>query len=160
MSGFAQRTTLDEMAEVSHGRGKAVGERRHVPHSFGLGGIVHFGCFRVAHAERFFAHDMLTAADTGESDFFMSEIRRGDDDRIDVFVVGDLVKVGCVLRWTPFVLALIQELFVRIADRSQFATGIDTDPGDMMKIGNQTSSDDGDADFFVGHVDLSRIIEQ
>ena len=98
---------------------------------------------------------MLATCDTGEGDFLVGKVGGGNDDGVDVLVIGNLVEIGRILGGTPFVLALVKKLFIRVTDRSQLTSGVDPDPGNMMKIGNQTGPDNRDANFFVCHFDLS-----
>jgi hypothetical protein len=98
---------------------------------------------------------MLSAIDAGQGDRMVGKVGRGDDHGVDVLVARDFFVLRCVLGRSPFVLALVQQLFVRIAYRRQFAARIEFDPWHMMEIRHKSSADDRDSYLIVGHLCLS-----
>ena len=64
-----------------------------MPHAGVLGGAVHVDGVRVVQREGFFAQDMLLRGDRITNDARVKEIRRGDDDRVDIRMCDRVVVV-------------------------------------------------------------------
>ena len=77
----------------------------------------------------------------------MSEVGSRDDDRVDVRIVGDLVHISRLLGRSPVLLSLVEQLFIRIAHRDQFASLVEPNPRHMVIVRNGPGPDDRNADF-------------
>ena len=53
---------------------------------------------------------MLAAGDAGQRDRFVREVRRGNDDRVDLRIGGDLLELSRLLGRSPVLLPLIEQL--------------------------------------------------
>lgn len=70
---------------------------------------------------------MLVASRTRECDRQVREVRRADDDCVDIGVLGDFLIFGRCFDRAPLLLPLGEKFFIGIANRDQFRTGIKLD---------------------------------
>ena len=146
VTGHSECAGVDEMPEVAHRGGEAVGEGGHVADVVPLRFEEHLAGFGEVEAQRFFAHDMLAGANAGESDGAMTVVGGGDDDGVDVGIGGDLFVFGGDFGGAPVGEPLLEEGLVGVAVGDEFGARIELDPGDVVVIGDGTGTDDGVAD--------------
>ncbi len=87
----------------------------------------------------------------------MREVRRGDDHRIDIRIVRDVLILRRDLRDPPVLDPLLEQLFVGVTDRDQLGPLVDPDAGDVVVIRDGTGSDDGVANGMGGVVRGERL---
>jgi len=103
--GHTEITALHEVRQITHGWNEAVGERGHVTNPGPVGGVGHRFGVRVIQRERLLTQNMFALRDGGQRDGRVGEIRRGNDDGVniipfhDVFVArGSDGNTGLLLR--------------------------------------------------------------
>ena len=142
---LAERPALGQMPHVPHRRGEAIRERRHVDDFRVAAGVVHRPHFAGVQPQRLLAHHVLAVPGGGERDRFVREIRRGDDDRIDVRIGADRLEVGRDIFAAPVLAALLEQLRAGVADAGQPGPRIEANRRHMVIIADRAGSDDGDA---------------
>ena len=88
---LAEVAALDEMVQVTHRGNEPVGESRHVADPRGVGHFGHALGVGGIERKRFFAEHVLARARGGDGDGRMEEIRRRDDDGVDVVARDDVL---------------------------------------------------------------------
>ena len=138
----------DQMLQIAHRRGKAIGERRHVHHAGVAGRVIHLAHFAGVQAQRLLAHHVLA-------------VRRGGQRRSAVcvklgvamitastFGIGaDRLADRCVTLSMPqSAAALVQQLGIGVAGGHQRGPRIEPDGRHVVIIADRAGADDGDAD--------------
>ncbi|OQB91468.1 MAG: hypothetical protein BWX84_01372 [Verrucomicrobia bacterium ADurb.Bin118] len=143
MIRLPQIPALDEMRQVTQGRHEPVRKRRHVPHPGALGGFRHGPGIRRVQRQRFFAKDMFPVGNRRQRDGGVGEIRRGNDDRMQIVALHNLLIPGgndCHARPLPRV---FQGDGIGVAKGGQFHVGTEGQPGQMILQGDAATPDDG-----------------
>jgi len=117
-------------------------------------GSVHLGRVSEVEPQRFLAHHVLSPGDAGQRDLFVREIRRGNDHRIDIGVVRDLLVTRRRVLDAPLGLPFRQQFLVGVTDGNQFGPRVDGDPRNMVIIGDSTGTDNGVANHVAIGVEL------
>ena len=130
------------MPEVAHRRHETVRERRHVPHARALRRARHLARLPVVHRDRLFAEHMLACRDGRMGDGCVSEIRCGDDHRMNVVALHDVL----VVRGADGHARLLPRGFERrgicVAQRGDFDIPAHRESGEMILQRDAAGADD------------------
>lgn len=146
MIGLPQIAALHEMRQVTHRRDEPIGESAHVPRVGAFGGVGHGLRVGVIQRERFLAENMFAVRDGVQRDLRVGEIRRGDDDSVDVFALHDVLVTRGGDRDAGLLPGAFERGGVGIAKRGDFHVRTQGEPRQMILQRDAAATDDGDID--------------
>ncbi len=134
MARLSQVATLDEIFQIAHRGGEAIGESGHVDHARTIGRVGHFLHFAGVQPQWLFAHDVLAATGGGDRNLLVREIRGGDQHAVNVIGGADLAIVGRDPLDTPFRAAVVEQLGIGVAGGDQRGARIEPDARHVVII--------------------------
>jgi hypothetical protein len=110
------------------------------------GRLVHPANLLRVEPERLLAHRVLAVLRGRQGDRPVGEVRRGDDDGVDLRIGAERLGVGGDLLDPPIGLPLFQQRRIGVADGNQPGARIESDARDVVVIADRARADDGDPD--------------
>ena len=133
---------LDEVFHVAHRRHKAIGERGHVADVVLAGATEHVERLLPVHAKRFFAEDVLAVFGGGNRHRRVGEVRRGDDDGVNVVALNEFVVILRVHRCTGLLDGALKHLGAIVAQPHQPCVRTEFQSRKMILQRNAAAADD------------------
>ena len=144
MIRLAQVAALDEMRQIPHRRHETVSERRHVPHTGAIRGLGHGLGIGVIQRERLLAQNMFAVRDGVQRDRRVGEVRRGNDDSVNVIASDDFFMLCRSDRHAGLLPGALQRGCIGVAERGHLHIGAQRETGEMILQRDAATTDDGD----------------
>src|SRR5688572_15491234 len=143
MIRLAKIAALHEMREVTHRGDEAVSESRHVPYTGTFGGVDHCLGVRMIQGKGFFTKHVFAMRDGRERNGFMREVRRSDDDRLNLIALYDVFEICGGNRYARLLSRAFERGGVGVAQGNQLYVRAQGQARQMILECNAPATDDG-----------------
>ena len=142
MVWLTEVAAVDQMAQIAHRGNESVRECSHVPNVGLVRRGSHLPRIGSGHGDRLLAKDMLAVRNCGERDGFVRNIRSGDDDRVHIIALHDVLEVRGNSHITDLRARLFKRRFARVAKCGDAHIPAKRKAGKMILKGDAAGADD------------------